>query len=288
MRVGWITAIVLLAGALACTSSAPQTPVPATMPPPDVALGSPPTLDVTFLANEGVLLSSGETRVVIDGLFRPYETYAVMPAADRERLETNQPPFEGVDLVLVSHVHGDHFHAESVARHLRQNPQATLVTSAQVVAEVAAQVGATHNDAVRSRLRDVTPGAGERLTLSLAGIDLQVLGLPHGGRRNASIQNLGHVISLGGRRILHIGDADTNAETFQRLALDRDGIDVALLPAWFLTERDGQAIVRDYIKPRRLVAIHLPASGYEEAVASARSAFPGSDALTRLLERRRY
>ena len=76
----------------------------ATTAPPDVALASPPTVDVTFLANEGVLLSAGETRVVIDGLFRPYKTYAVMPAADRERLETSQPPFDGIDLVLVSHM----------------------------------------------------------------------------------------------------------------------------------------------------------------------------------------
>ena len=134
--------------------------------------------------------------------------------------------------------------------------------------------------------RDVTPGAGERAAVSLAGIDLQVLGVPHGGF--ASIQNVGYVVSMGGRRVLHIGDADTNADVFRRLALDRDGIDVALLPMWFLTEREGQAIVRDYIKPRRLVGIHLPATGYEEAVASARVVFPGSDALTKLLEVRRY
>jgi glyoxylase-like metal-dependent hydrolase (beta-lactamase superfamily II) len=155
MRLGVIGAIALLAGAVACTSSAPQTPAPATTPPPDVALASPPTVDVTFLANEGVLLSAGETRVVIDGLFQPYKTYAVMPAADRERIEASQPPFDGIDLVLVSHMHGDHFHAESVARHLRHNPQATLVTSGQVVAEVAARLGA--DDAVRTRLRDATP-----------------------------------------------------------------------------------------------------------------------------------
>jgi L-ascorbate metabolism protein UlaG (beta-lactamase superfamily) len=187
--------------------------------------------------------------------------------------------------VLVSHVHGDHFHAESVAQHLRQNPQAMLVTSQQVVAEVASQAGA---EALRPRLRAVTPGAGERIALSIAGIDLQVLGLPHGTGRNASIQNVGYVVSLGGRKILHIGDSAMNAETFRRLALDRDGIDVALLPVWFFTERDGQAIVRDHIKPRRLVGIHLLASGDEEVVASARAAFPGSDALTKLLEVRRY
>jgi L-ascorbate metabolism protein UlaG (beta-lactamase superfamily) len=207
------------------------------------------------------------------------------PTADRERIEASQPPFDGIDLVLVSHVHGDHFHAESVAQHLRQNPQAMLVTSQQVVAEVASQAGA---DALRPRLRAVTPGAGERIALSIAGIDLQVLGLPHGTGRNASIQNVGYVVSLGGRKILHIGDSAMNAETFRRLALDRDGIDVALLPVWFFTERDGQAIVRDHIKPRRLVGIHLLASGDEEVVASARAAFPGSDALTKLLEVRRY
>jgi L-ascorbate metabolism protein UlaG (beta-lactamase superfamily) len=289
LRLGWITTVALLMGAFACTSPAPQTPAPATTPPPDVALASPPTVDVTFLANEGVLLSAGETRVVIDGLFQPYKTYAVMPAADRERIETSQRPFEGIDLVLVSHVHGDHFHAESVARHLRQNPRATLVTSDQVMAEVAAQIGATaKDDAVQTRLRDVTPGAGERVALNIGGIHLQVLGLPHGSGRNASIQNLGYVVSLGGRRILHIGDADTNPETFRKLALDRDGIDVALLPVWFLTEREGQAIVRDYIKPQRLVAIHLLASGEDAIVASARVAFPASDALTKLLEKRRY
>ena len=293
MRQGWISTIALLACALACSSSAPQTPAPSTTPPPDVALASPPTVDMTFLANEGVLLTAGETRVVIDGLFRPYKTYAVMPEADRERLETNQPPFDGIDLVLVSHMHGDHFHPESVARHLRENPQATLVTSGQVVAEVAAQIGVpsdgapANNDAVRTRLRDVTPGAGERVALTVAGIDLQLLGLPHGSR-HSSIQNVGYVVTLGGRKILHIGDADTNAETFRRLALDRDGIDVALLPAWFLTERDGQAIIRDHIKPRRLVGIHLLASGEDEVVASARAAFPDSDALTKLLEKRRY
>ena len=286
MRVDWITAVALLAGVLACTSSAPQSPEPATTAPPDVALASPPTVEVTFLANEGVLLSAGETRVVIDGLFRPYETYAVMPTADRERIETSQPPFEGIDLVLVSHRHGDHFHAESVARHLRQNPQAALVTSGQVMAEVAAQAGA--DDAVRTRMRGVTPGAGERVALNVAGIDLQVLGLPHGTGRVASIQNLGHVVSLGGRKILHIGDADMNAETFRRLGLDRDGIDVALLPGWFLTEPEGQAIIRAHIKPRRLVAIHLLASGNDRVLASARAAFPDSDALTKLLEVRRY
>ena len=278
--------IALLAGVLSCTSSAPQTPAPATTPPPDVALSSPPTVELTFLANEGVLLTAGDTRVVIDGLFQPYKTYAVMPAADRERIETNQPPFAGIDLVLVSHVHGDHFHAESVAKHLRQNPQATLVSSAQVIGEVAAHIGG--DDGVRRRLQEVTPAAAERVGLNPAGVDLQVLGLPHGTGRNASIQNLGHVITLGGKRILHVGDADMNAETFRKLALERDSIDVALLPGWFLTEPEGQAIVRNYIKPRRLVAIHLLASGEDEVVASARAAFPGSDALTKLLELRRY
>ena len=45
-------------------------------------------VSVTFLANEGVLLSSGDKQVLIDALFRKYETgYAVPADSTREALE---------------------------------------------------------------------------------------------------------------------------------------------------------------------------------------------------------
>ena len=115
-------------GALAIVSAqAPATPA---------AAG---TLQVTYIANQGVLLAAGDTQVLIDGLHRPYQPiYPSLPEREREEIETARPPFDGIDLILVSHVHRDHFHPEAVARHLRHNPKAVLVSSEQVVREIQA------------------------------------------------------------------------------------------------------------------------------------------------------
>ena len=75
---------------------------------------------ITFLANEGVMLSSGTTKVLIDGLFVKYETGFALPAdSTRAALEAARAPFDAVDLILVTHHHGDHFHPAPVAAHLQ-------------------------------------------------------------------------------------------------------------------------------------------------------------------------
>ena len=48
--------------------------------------------------------------------------------------------FAGVDLILASHFHGDHFDAASVARHLRANPEAVFLSTNQAVAELCEQI----------------------------------------------------------------------------------------------------------------------------------------------------
>jgi hypothetical protein len=42
-----------------------------------------PTVEITYIANEGVLISSGGKQVLIDGLHREYERdYAFLPPAE--------------------------------------------------------------------------------------------------------------------------------------------------------------------------------------------------------------
>ncbi len=101
------------------------------------ALSQPPSVEITYIANEGVLISAGGKQVLIDGLHREYgPEYAFLPAADREKIETAKAPFDQIDLILVSHRHLDHFHPESIGRHLQHNSKAVLVSSQQVVDEV--------------------------------------------------------------------------------------------------------------------------------------------------------
>ena len=277
--------VALLAGFAACAD--PDEPVLFPVAGwPGATSTEPSTIDVTFLANEGVVLSSGEQQVVIDGLYREYEGYPVLPPADRERIETAAAPFGDIDVVLVSHTHGDHFHPTAVARHLQHNPGATLVSSEQVTSAVRKEPNV--DAAVTSRIRAVTPAPGQRSTLTVAGVTVEVLGLRHGWKRWAGLQNLGHIVTIGGKRVLHVGDAESTIANFAPLNLSAANIDVAILPGWFMTDPEGQTVIVQHIKPKQLIAVHLPASDFERTVTSVTTGFPGATAFTKLLERRRY
>ena len=129
--------------------------------PQGVVMHRPPeaTLEVTCIANEGVLIAAGGTQVLIDGLHRPYRSsYPVLPEPYREQIETAQAPFHESDLFLVSHMHLDHFHPESVARHLRHNAGARFVSSKQVVGEIEALVKALQSRRAEAETPVLEPG----------------------------------------------------------------------------------------------------------------------------------
>jgi L-ascorbate metabolism protein UlaG (beta-lactamase superfamily) len=246
------------------------------------------SLEVTYIANEGILLAAGATQVLIDGLHREYRaSYPFLPEPYRDQIETAQPPFDEVDVVLVSHTHLDHFHAESVARHLQHNARARLISSEQVVAQM--QTWADYA-AIESRVRAVGPPVKQRVAVDgLSGdLSIDILGLGHGDR-HAGIQNLGHIVRLGGKTVLHIGDASTeDASIFAAFNLPAAQIDVAFLPVWFLTSDEGEAIVRQHIKPKQIVAVHMAAGDQQSVIDRMRARFPEAAAFTVLLEKKFY
>jgi L-ascorbate metabolism protein UlaG (beta-lactamase superfamily) len=232
-------------------------------------------LRITYVANEGVLLEAGPTSIVIDGLHREYKEYAALPSPKRDAVETGAPPWNGVDVVLVSHRHADHFDPESVARFLAHAPDATLATSEEVVALLPA--------AARARARAVRWQVGRSETQTLAGVKITFLGLSHGDDPPA-IQNLGHVIEIGGLTVLHVGDARATAENFAPFALPARGIDVALLPWWYLTDDASLAVVRAHIAPRRIVAIHIAPAEEWRVLPLLHARVPDAVPFVRMLE----
>ena len=257
----------------------PQLPAPP--PPPGT------TLEITYIANEGVLVASGGKQVLIDGLHREYEPdYAFLPQPYRGQIETAQPPFDKIDVILVSHRHLDHFHPEAVAAHLRHNPRTVLVSSEQIVREI--ESSTADYGAIRSRVTTITPALRQRTAVTAAGVEIELLGVGHGTGRHRDIQNLGHVVALGGKKLLHLGDADTAADIFDALNLDEQGIDVAFLPMWFLTSDEGAAVVRNHIKPKHIVAVHLGPREPGRTFERIRARFPDADAFAALLEKRYY
>ncbi|HMB52952.1 MAG TPA: MBL fold metallo-hydrolase, partial [Thermoanaerobaculia bacterium] len=218
-------------------------------------------LQLTYLANEGYLLDDGAGgKVLIDALFGDgLDHYPVVPPATRTDLEAGNPPFDGVDLLLATHYHDDHFDPQAVGRFLTANPQAQLLTTPQAVADLEGSFSGY--DAIASRVRATLPAEGIRQTHRFGVITVTVFNLHHGRDRNPPVENLGFLVDLGGVRLLHVGDTEVTGADLAPLALDDEGIDVALLPTWMVSTPRGVKTVRQRIAPRQVVPIHFARRG---------------------------
>jgi L-ascorbate metabolism protein UlaG (beta-lactamase superfamily) len=254
--------------------------------PPFTSTQAPSGVTITYLANEGVLLSSGSTQVLIDALFIRYgPEYAVPADSTQSALARALGPFDSVDLVVVTHRHGDHFHPDPLAAHLSANPGATLLTSQQVIDSMRHVPGVARLTP-RMVARTMAPGTRRRALVN--GLPVELLGLAHGGRRHRHVEHLGYIVELGGRRVLHLGDAELSEATLAPFRLDTSRIDVALIPAWAVTDRESREAIRRWVRPRQAVAFHLSEGAGDREVREIEAAWPGAVAFTRSLETRTW
>jgi L-ascorbate metabolism protein UlaG (beta-lactamase superfamily) len=242
-------------------------------------------LEVTYIANEGFLLEGGGKKVLIDALLdEGIPGYAGTPDSMRPALERAEPPFDGVDLILATHHHADHFGPRAVSRHLQANAGARFVSTPQSVEALKSTLG--NGPLVLERVQAVEPGEGERVRLEVNGFQVQVLNLHHGRRRSPPVRNNGYLVKIGGLKILHMGDTEATVEDFRPYALAAEKIDVAFVPAWFMSAEDWLEVVRKEIRPREIVVMHIPArdapdgffgeGGYDEEIQAIREEFPAA------------
>jgi L-ascorbate metabolism protein UlaG (beta-lactamase superfamily) len=243
--------------------------------------------NVTYIANEGVLISSGQKQVLIDGLHREYKPdYAFPPPTLLSTLEGARAPYDKIDLVLVSHLHGDHFHGESVGLHLKNNPKATLVSSAQIVDGVKKQFAGFQE--IESRVKQVTPEWKTQSEFKTDGISVNILGLRHGSANFSWIQNLGHVIEIGGKKLLHIGDADMTVENFSSFRLHEKGIDIAFIPYWYLLSENGRQLVKEQFAAKHIIAVHVSPKDAKEVTEQIKKTNPDATVFTKTLESKSF
>jgi L-ascorbate metabolism protein UlaG (beta-lactamase superfamily) len=221
--------------------------------PPAVVLSAEEVEEVavTYLGNAGFLIAAGETKVLVDALYGDgLAGYPVVPPLIRRRAEDGERELAGVDVVLASHRHGDHFDAGAVARHLAANPQSRFVSTAEAVASLVAV-----DPGLADRAVGLWPPAGERASVEHAGVRVTALRLHHG---DAPAQNLGLLVEVGGFRLVHLGDTEVTADELRPLGLAAEGIDVALVPYWYFISGRRRPAIGEF-GARQMVAVHFPA-----------------------------
>ena len=191
---------------------------------------------------------------MIDAIHKFYgDDYLYPSDSELEAMIKGTEPFSSVDLLLVSHVHGDHFDAASVSRFLEEHPETLLISSAQTIDSLNLYAAAN----VRSRLSIADHRQDRRTEFDDAGVALTVLGIKHGSKRFNWVQNLGHIVTINGVKLLHVGDASLDLRRFEGLDLVEENIDIAIIPYWYIYEREkmdnmigAESYILTHISPR--------------------------------------
>lgn len=215
----------------------------------------------TYLGNEGVLISTADGKVLFDPFFHNnYGSYQLVPEGIRKSIFAGEEPYDKIDVVVISHAHGDHFSAEDSLTYLQINKSTKLVAPKQAIDLLTALEG---SDAVASQLVSLEMLVGDKpITQKIGAIEIESVRIPHAGwpaRKNVS--NLVHRVSFGGKTsVIHMGDADPNDVHFkpykQHWQETKSGL--AFPPYWFFTSEQGQMILSDRINAEKSIGVHVP------------------------------
>ena len=225
-----------------------------------------------YLGNEGVMVSSGATKILFDAFYAESfgGTYTLVPGPMEAALMAGAAPFDGIDAIFISHIHPDHFNSRKTIAFLRAHPRARLYAGLDVIGAIyAADVSV--DDPIRKQMVTVHVARGEKPgRFTIEGLEIEAFSIPHNG--NGPIPHFAYRVALGeSATVFHLGDADGDESHYVPYQADFDAkrTDVAFAPAWLLTSESGRRVLEQRIRPGTTIGIHVE-SKHRQDPAKAR------------------
>jgi len=176
---------------------------------------------LTWLGQAGFCLEAEGLRILIDPFLSDHGARLFAPP--------DATPFAtGIDWVLVTHEHLDHFDKDFVRAVERHSPSATLVLPTPLLDEASAVAPLLNVIGIRpGDRRFLSPDVGLHVTPAWHGFEVAD-GYTQGRVADGACRYVGYVVRLPGCALYHSGDTIITDEL--RAALATEQIDVALLP----------------------------------------------------------
>jgi len=207
-------------------------------------------MKVTSIANAGLMIEGAGKKILLDAVYgRAPKGFSPIPEAKLEKLVKGEAPFDGVDLVLVSHYHWDHYATDTMKRFLEHNnpviwmpdtcgmPQ-RLPQSARV------QLLSAEKDAV--------------FTMDLGGGDyVEAFIIAHSGREFRDVDVACFSVCLEGKRILVLSDANFDPAYISAMT-DGAVYDAVFSNPLFLDIPGGRETLFRGLDAKEIVIYHLP------------------------------
>lgn len=172
-------------------------------------------IEIISLANAAVLLSWRGKKLLIDGLYHfDGKPFSNVTAETAEKLWAGLPPYNGIDYLLFTHGHPDHFSPTLTADYLERHPVKGVLLPPPEGGE---------QERLRAILSArsipcVTASMGGRLTLRPEpGIRVEAIPTRHLDPRYWEVPHFALLVTLGEAQLLFTGDTDYTHETLDGL-----------------------------------------------------------------------
>jgi L-ascorbate metabolism protein UlaG (beta-lactamase superfamily) len=204
-----------------------------------------------------------------------------------ESMVKGEPPFNNVDLLLFTFNQAAHFDPHLTENYLVNNPETVFLAPRQVGLDL--ELYGSQFPKIRQQVVTITPPMKSIAEATIHGIKMKILRLIYGG----DFQDLGYIIKLEGKTICFLGDAvlKNNEDTFQKLGLSQQGIDVLFITYWEFLNGEARAIIHKHIQPKHIAVMHIPTADAENVtkeIQKLKKEYPNVTIFTKTMANRVY
>ena len=229
-------------------------------------------LKITYLANCGFMFENQSKKILIDPFGTKYGDLFYLPTSDiQTNIGTGSIPFNDINLVLITHIHGDHFNPFLAEKFLQNNKHAKMICPPQVFNQI--KDSCQNWKQIESQI--ISPQISrfnlEKMTVN--GIPLKVLRMQHGTDRSLEgieyvnytdyekIENFGYVMDLNDKVVFHQGDGclKINEKILNQLP---PKIDIAHL-GFFDWDTISYNLLKEKLQPENIIFMHGTKLGEE-------------------------
>ena len=221
------------------------------------------TIKITYVSCMGVLINYDDKNILIDAIVSPdILPYRTIPQKTLTSMLRKSEPFEKIDFILITHEHPEHFHPDLVCHVLSHCPEAKLVAPKAVIKSL--QRSRLFKKSFILQCISLEIGLNKSIELTLKGLRFDAMHLAHDGDNpKSATQNIAYLLHLDNHRLLHVGDALADAESFRNNELLEKGITCLIVPfIYVITETGVESILQ--LNPLHLVALHFPLKKHDK------------------------
>ena len=229
-------------------------------------------LKITYLANCGYLYQSDKSKVLIDPFGTEYGNFFYLPSEETKRnILHGNFPFNKVDLLLITHIHGDHFNAKLAESFLLNNGKAKMICPPQVCEQM--KDSCSNFAKVESQIICPYLSMNETKRIKINDFSVTAIRMQHGTNRSLEgvsssdytdyekTENFGYVIHFNKKNVFHQGDACLKINEKALKNIDCL-IDIAHL-SYFDWDTASLSILKEKLGARNIIFMHGTKPGKE-------------------------